>query len=151
MNLDDLQQRIRWGVVAVLVISAISLTVLDSTNNIGNAFAFLQDPLTAVLTWTNARSQDVNEVLGGPRDLETARTQIAEMQSRIEQLERENEELREVEGEYQVLLDLFNRARQRPEIERNTANVIGQDTSPALQSIIIDLPPLGTTYLRLAR
>lgn len=138
MNLDDLQQRIRWGVVVVLVVVAVFLTILDSTNNTGNAFAFLQDPLTAVLAWTSSRSQDVNSVLEGPRDLDAARTEIADLQSRIDQLERENEELREIQGEYQVLLDLFNRARQRPEIERSTANVIGLDTSPALQSIIID-------------
>lgn len=138
MNLDDLQQRIRWGIVVVLVVVAVFLTILDSTNNTGNLFAFLQDPLTAVLAWTNSRSQDVNQLLEGPRNLEEARLEIDELQTRIDQLEHENEQLREVQGEYQVLLALFNHARQRPEIQRSTAKVIGRDTSPALQSLLID-------------
>ncbi|MCA9977825.1 MAG: rod shape-determining protein MreC, partial [Anaerolineales bacterium] len=58
--------------------------------------------------------------------------------ARVDELERENEGLREIQGEYQLLLDLFNRARQQPDFTRLTAAVIGQDTSPSLRSIIID-------------
>ncbi len=68
--------------------------------------------------------------------METARAEIAALQERINTLERENEELREIEGEYQLLLDLFNRARQAPDYQRLTATVIGQDSSQAVRSII---------------
>ena len=138
MNLDDLQQRFRWGVIGVLVGVAVLFTLLDSTNNLTAAMNVIRDPFTAVLSWTSARTDSVADVMDGPRDLTTARSEIAEMEARIEALERENEELREIQGEYQLLLDLFNRARQAPDMERLTANVIGRDTSPAVQSMIID-------------
>ena len=77
-------------------------------------------------------------MLDGPRDLQTAREEIALLQAQVDALERENEELREIQGEYQLLLDLFNRARQQPDFTRLTASVIGQDTSLSLRSIIID-------------
>ena len=58
--------------------------------------------------------------------------------SQVETLQRENEELREIQGDYQLLQDLFNRARETPQFRRQTASVIGYDTSPLFRSIILD-------------
>jgi len=138
MNLNDAPQRIRWITVAFLVGTAILLSILDATGNLDAAFSILRDPLTAVLNVTSGGADTVAGVLAGPRDLEAARSEIALLQSQVDELERENEELREIQGEYQLLLDLFNRARQTPEYTRQTASVIGRDTSPAIRSIIID-------------
>ncbi len=138
MNFNETQRRIRWGTLIVLVGVAVLLTILDRTNNLNAALDFLRDPLTVITGWTTARTESVTDTLSGPRDLQTAKDEITQLQARIEALERENEELHEVEGEYQLLLDLFNRARQQPEFTRLTASVIGQDTSPSLRSIIID-------------
>ncbi len=138
MNLDNVQQRVRWVVFAILIGLAILLTVLDNSGNLDAVFAFVRNPLTAVLNWTTARTDSIADALAGPRDLQAARTQIDELQAALDLLERENEELREVQGDYQVLLDLVNRARQTPEIRRLTATVIGVDTSPAVRSLIID-------------
>mgnify|MGYP001334084353 FL=1 len=138
MNLNDAPQRIRWITVAFLVGTAILLSILDATGNLDAAFSILRDPLTAVLNVTSGGADTVASALAGPRDLEAARSEIALLQSQVDELERENEELREIQGEYQLLLDLFNRARQTPEYTRQTASVIGRDTSPAIRSIIID-------------
>lgn len=138
MNLENTQQRIRWISFGVLAGVAILLTILDSTGNLNNAFAFLRDPMAAIMGWTAARTDALSTALAGPRDLQAAQAEIANLQAQIEALERENEELREVQGDYQVLLDLVNRARQTPELQRLTANVIGYDTSPAVRSILID-------------
>lgn len=138
MNLNDAPQRIRWITVAVLVGIAVLLSILDATGNLETAFSILRDPLTAVLNVTSSGADTVAGALDGPRDLEAARAEIALLQSQVDDLERENEELREIQGEYQLLLDLFNRARQTPEYTRQTASVIGRDTSPAIRSIIID-------------
>jgi rod shape-determining protein MreC len=131
-------KRVPWITFAVLVGVAMLLTYLDSTGNLGEGLAVVRDPFTAVLSFTSTRTEAASSVLEGPRDLQTARTEILELQQRIDELERENEELREVAGEYQILQDLFNRARQSPEFTRQTATVIGYDTSPAVRSIIID-------------
>lgn len=131
-------QRLRWIVVATLVGIAIFLTILDNSGNLDNFFAFVRDPLSTVLSWTSSRSSDVADLVNGPRSLEEARLEIEDLQNRVNELEAENETLREVQGDYQILLDLVNRARQTPGISRITASVIGYDPSPSVRSIIID-------------
>ncbi len=138
MNLNDAQRRIRWTTLAVLVGASILLSVLDSTGNLDLLFGFMRDPLTAVAGWTSRQTDTVADVLSGPRDMQEARTQIDELQAIIDAQEREIEELREIQGEWQILQDIFNRVRQSPELRRQTATVIGYDTSPAVRSIIID-------------
>lgn len=138
MNLNDAQKRIRWVTLAVLASLAVLLTILDQTGNLDAAFGFVRDPMTVAMGWTSQRTDVVADALEGPRDLQSARVEIGELQTRIDILERENEELREIEGEYQLLVDLFNRARQAPDYQRLTASVIGQDPSPAVRSLVID-------------
>lgn len=138
MNLNEAQKRIRWATFAVLVALAILLTILDSTGNLDAAFGVIRNPMASIMGWTSVRSQALDDALEGPRDLETARAEITSLQERIDVLERDNEELREIEGEYQLLLDLFNRARQAPDYQRLTASVIGRDSNQAVRSIIID-------------
>jgi len=138
MNLNEAQKRIRWATFAILASLAVLLTILDRTGNLDNAFGVLRNPITFVMSWTSESTNYLEDVLEGPRDLGEARDEITLLQDRIDTLERENEELREIEGEYQLLLDLFNRARQAPDYQRLTASVIGQDSNQAVRSIIID-------------
>lgn len=138
MNLNETQQRIRWITLGGLVGIAVLLTILDQTGNLDIAFQFVRDPVATVMGWVSARTDVVADALEGPRDLQTAREAIQDLEERVALLERENEELREIEGEYQLLLDLFNRARQTPDYRRLTASVIGRDTNQAVRSIVID-------------
>lgn len=138
MRLEQTQARIRWLVLGLLIGSAILLTVLDSTGSLDDVLAFVRDPLTQIAAWTNQRTDQVTEVVSGPRNLATARNQISELQDRVDTLEKENEQLREVQREYQLLQELFNSAKETPEYTRVTASVIGQDSNPAIRSIIID-------------
>lgn len=134
----DAQRQIRWTLFAVLVGTALLLTYLDSSGNLGGAMAIVRDPFTAVVRFSSNQSDVAADLLEGPRDLQSAREEIAQLEARVQELERENEELREIQGEWQILQDLFNRARQSPEYTRQIAAVIGHDTSPAVRSIIID-------------
>lgn len=138
MNLSDAPQRIRWGIAAFLIGLAVLLSILDSTGYLEGALAFARNPLVTVLGWTTARTDSLVDALSGPREIQEARLEIERLQARVDALERENEELREIQGEAQILLDLFNRARQSPDLSRVTAAVIGRDTNPAIRSIIID-------------
>jgi rod shape-determining protein MreC len=138
MDINEAQKRIRWVTFTVLAGLAVMLTILDRTGNLDTAFGVIRNPMASVMGWSSARTNDLADVLEGPRDLETARNEIAQLQNQIDTLERENEELREIEGEYQLLLDLFNRARQAPDYRRLTASVIGQDSNQAVRSIIMD-------------
>lgn len=138
MNLNETQQRIRWVMFAVLIGVTILLLVLDSSGSLDNAFNFLEDPLTTVMGWTTFRVDNLINTLAGPEDLRTAQAEIAQLRTQVETLQRENEELREIQGEYQLMQELFNRARESPEFRRQTAAVIGYDTSPIFRSIILD-------------
>ena len=138
MNLGRTQQRIRWITLAILIGSAVLLTVLDSTGALGGVLGFVRDPLTYISSWTSARTEDVAGVVAGPRNLNTALDEIARLQAENDALRRENEQLLEAAGEAQILRELFNRAADTPEYRRITADVIGQDTNPALQSILIN-------------
>jgi rod shape-determining protein MreC len=138
MNLDETQQRIRWVTFAVLIGVTILLLVLDSSGSLDNAFNFFEDPLTTVMGWTTTRVDTLIETFAGPEDLQAAQAEIEQLRVQVQALQRENEELREIEGEFQLMQDLFNRARESPEFRRLTASVIGYDTSPLFRSIILD-------------
>jgi rod shape-determining protein MreC len=138
MNLNESQDRIRWILIAVVVGATILLIALDSTGSLDTAYDFLEDPFSRILSWTTISSDALVDRVTGPRDIQEARAEIDRLQIEVNALQRENEELREIEGEYQLLLDLFNRARESPEFRRQTASIIGYDTSPLFRSIIID-------------
>jgi rod shape-determining protein MreC len=138
MNLNQSRERIRWAAFIVLIGAVVLLLILDSTGTLDNALNFIEDPISSVMGWTAARTDNLIDAIAGPDDIQVARQEIAQLQAQLESLRRENEELREIQGEYQLLQDLFNRARERPEFKRLTASVIGYDTSPIFRSIIID-------------
>ena len=138
MNPDDLQKNIKWGTIIVLVVVAVLFSVLDSSNNIGRFLDVVRNPLTAVSTLTTTGTDSAIDIASGPLNLTSARTEIEDLQARVDQLERENEELREIESEYQLLQSLFNRASQAPNIERIIATVIGRDPSASVQSLLIN-------------
>jgi rod shape-determining protein MreC len=138
MNLNDTPGRIRWITFVVLIGLTLILLVADSTGGLEGLFSFLQDPLAAVIGWTTDRTGPLAAAIGGPDDLAEARQQISQLEARVQEQERVIEQLREVEGEYELLLNLFERARETPEYRRLTAKVIGYDTSPLFRSIIID-------------
>lgn len=138
MNLNQSRERIRWAAFIVLIGAVVLLMILDSTDNLDNALNFIEDPISSVMGWTAARTDNLVGAIAGPDDIQAARQEIAQLQAQLESLRRENEGLREIQGEYQLLQDLFNRARERPEFKRLTASVIGYDTSPIFRSIIID-------------
>jgi rod shape-determining protein MreC len=138
MNLNDTQQRVRSATIIVLAGLALLFLILDSTGNLNSAFAFLQDPVAGVMGWTAGRVDRLSDALAGPRDLQTARQRIAELETQVAEQERTIVELAERQQEYQTYVDLFNRASEAPQLQRITAKVIGHDPNPLFQSIIID-------------
>jgi rod shape-determining protein MreC len=138
MNLEQTPQRIRWVVLAILIGSAVLLTVLDSAGLLDTAVGILRDPLAAASAVTTSQTDTALDLLSGPRDLQTAQAEIARLQEENATLAREVEQLSEYQSKYQTLQDLFNRARETPAYRRITADVIAYDTNPAVRSLMIN-------------
>jgi rod shape-determining protein MreC len=138
MSVNSLPQRIRWGVFIILLGLSILLMILDSTNNLDNAFAFLQDPMAVLLPLASTPADALAQRLAGPRDVVELREENARLQAENESLRRQLEEASEAEGDLRLMQDLFNYAVQRPDLRRVAAAVIGNDTGLAVRSIIID-------------
>lgn len=138
MNLNGTPARIRWITFLVLIAATILLLVLDSTGSMDSALNFIENPVAAIMDWTSARTDRVVDAVAGPEDMQAAQAEIDQLRLQVEVLQRENEELHEIQSEYQLLQDLFNRARETPEFRRLNASIIGYDTSPLFRSVIID-------------
>ena len=99
MNLNESQDRIRWILVAVVIGATILLIALDSTGSLDIAYNFLEDPFSGILSWTTTSSDAIVDSVTGPRDIREAQAEIDRLQNEVAGLQRENEELREIEGE----------------------------------------------------
>ncbi len=129
---------LRWGVILGFVGVTIALFVIDQTGNSRILLDFLRDPVSSVAQILAPTADTISDQLSAPSSIAEAQDQIEALQVRVDQLERENEELRELQGEYQLLTALFDYATESPTNERVLATVIGRDPSPLFQSIIID-------------
>ena len=134
MNLNRAQRSSRWRVLGFLVFFGILLLFLDNAGILGDAFNFVGDPLTGAAE----RTSGLSSVLRRPSDLRTAQLEIEALRERINALERENEELRSLEAEFQRLQELLDRANETPNFTRVTASVIGRGPNPLFRDLIID-------------
>jgi rod shape-determining protein MreC len=135
MDLNNNRPKMRWQVFAFLAIIAVLLFLFDRS---GNSLGVITDPITSAMERTDVRTDAIAESLSGPDSLDQARQQISDLRFRLDQLERENEELRTVQGEYERLLGLFNRTLETPDLERVLAYVIGRGANPLFHDVLID-------------
>ena len=129
---------IRWGVIIGFIGFAVALFAIDQTGASRTVLDFLRDPINNTAELLAPTADTLADQLAAPASLAQAQLQLEAMQSRLDQLERENEELREAQGEFQLLSALFDYASESPQNQRVLATVIGRDPSPLFQSIIID-------------
>ena len=137
-NDNSLLRRLRWATVLIVVVASAFFLFLDSSGNLDNGLALIRNPFATIMGAVSSQTDSVADVLDGPRDLQTARAEIADLEAQVILLERENAQLKAAERELEQLRNLFDNARQSPENIRTVANVIGRDTSPAFQSLFID-------------
>lgn len=76
--------------------------------------------------------------LTAPRNLQDLLARNTELESQVSRLEAEVVTLREQASEVEVLRALLGAARQQPENRYLVVHVIGRDTSPFLQYLILD-------------
>lgn len=138
MNLNERQRQFRWAPLIILAALSLFFMALDNTGNLEGVFDFISDPATVLLDWSAARSDSFAAAISGPRDLQEAREQIAQLEERIDALERQNQELAEIQGEYALLQELLGRVSQSPTLTRVAADVIGRGPNPFFRDLIIN-------------
>lgn len=138
MNLNERRRNLRWLPLIIVILLSILFMALDRAGNLTDALRFITEPSANAMAWLAARSDAFADSLGGPRDLQTAREQIDELQRRIDALEQQNRELLEIQGEYQLLLQLFDRVNQAPDLTRVIADVVAEGPSPYFRDIVIN-------------
>ena len=132
------QTNVRWGLILSLVGIAVFLFVVDATGNTPGLFSLIRDPITTVNEWISPTADTVSDALAGPANVQLALEEIEKLQRQVAELQRENEVLRENQGELEVLRRLFDYATDSPQNRRLLADVIGRETNPLFRSILIN-------------
>ena len=132
------QQNVRWGLIITMVGIAAFLFIVDSTGNTPGLISLVRDPITTLNELLSPTADTVSDALAAPANIQLALEEIERLQRQVAELEKENEILRENEGELELLRSLFDYATESPQNQRVLADVIGRDTSPLFRSILIN-------------
>lgn len=132
------QSTVRWGLILSLIGIAIFLFIVDTTGNTPGLISLLRDPISTVNEWLSPTADTVSDALAGPANVQLALQEIENLQRQVAALQRENEILKENDGELEILRSLFDYATDSPENRRLLANVIGRETNPLFRSILIN-------------
>ncbi len=132
------QSNVRLGLIISLVGIAVFLFIVDTTGNTPGLLSLVRDPISTVNSWLAPSADTVSDVLAAPANVQLAIEEIEKLQGQVAQLQRENQVLRENEGELEVLRRLFDYATDSPENQRILADVIGRETNPLFRSILIN-------------
>ena len=132
------QANIRWGSLVFIIGLAAFLYIVDATGNTPSLVSLARDPITTLNEWSAPTVSDLNNLLAGPANVQLALDEIVRLQGEVATLQKENDRLKELENEYEQLLELFDYATDSPQNKRIIARVIGRDPSPLFKSIVID-------------
>jgi rod shape-determining protein MreC len=124
--------------VAVLVAAILALFVINQTGRLQFAKQVLQVPLTALQRGIASATGGLVGAFQSNPDADALRQRNAELEAQIAQLQRQVVELQESQAELKLTSALLNYARSQPENSYRGATVIGRDTSPFLNYIMID-------------
>lgn len=138
MNLNESGRSFRWIPPLILALLSILFIALDRSSGLSNLFAFVSNPAATLLEWSAVRTDTLADALSGPQDLQAAQAEIAQLEAEIEALRRENQQLAEIQGEYQILTELLGRANEAPTFSRVSAEVIGRGPNTLKQDLIIN-------------
>ncbi len=134
--MKDLFSRSLQTTIVFLVVGGVLIL------SFGGFFSSATSPFTgglvAIQEWFATRSQAIREFMGAPRDLVTLRTQNAELEAEVSQLQAQVIDLQQRVNETEILAALVDFSRANPESSYKAASVIGRDPSPFLHYVIIN-------------
>lgn len=122
----------------VLALIVIGLIALALGGYLSPVTRLALSPLVSAQTWLSTRYQAIASYIGAPQDVARLRQRLSELETENAQLQSEIIDLKQEVNETRVLAALVDFRRERPENEMVTATVIGRDTKPFLQYVIIN-------------
>ena len=134
MNIENSKRKGQWPFFVVLFLIALIFFFADSFGRMGDSTGVVQSPLVAFASMFSG----LRNIVQRPQDLEAAQLEIQTLETQLEQLKRENEELKGLQSEYERLADLLNYTNSTPQLTRVTAKVVGRGSNPAFHDLIID-------------
>ncbi len=125
------------GTVTIAFV-VIGMLVLALSGYLSPIYRYTINPLVSAQGWLSSRFMSFYEFFTVPRDAASLRQRNAELESENSRLQAQVIELQQQINEAQIAYSLLNFPKNIPENRVVGAHVIGRDTSPFLQYIIID-------------
>lgn len=129
----------RLLLVTVLLLAVAGLLYLNQTGQMEGVKQYVTAPLTLLQRSLAGLTGRMVRIFKEDPDAAALRQQNAELQAQMAQLQARVVELQENESEIRILSALLNYAQTRPENQYLAANIIGRDTSPFLNYLILDV------------
>ena len=98
----------------------------------------LLNPAVSAQTWISTRYQTVQDFIQAPQDTARLRQRNTELEAEVSRLQAQVIELQQQLSETNILSALVDFARANPENDYQAAAVIGFDTNPFLQYVLIN-------------
>ena len=132
----DLDRRL-LNSLALLAL-AIVILLLAQTGRLEWIIGIATSPIAPVQSWISNQFGIVTDLTRDPASVEELETENASLRARISQLESEVLRLRDIEAERDRLAAILNYARANPQPQYLPADVIGRDSNPLLNFIILN-------------
>ena len=123
---------------SILLLVSLGLLALGQLEGLKPARDVLMFPLVTLQRWTAGVFQRVAQSAAPKPEAEALRQANATQAAEITRLAAENIALQDSQAQLSILSSLLDYARSQPERRYMAANVIGRDTSPYLNYIILD-------------
>ena len=125
--------------IVVLVLVVVGVIALALSGYLAPAIRSATSPVLVVQKWLSSRYLAIQNLLDVPEDLVVLRQRNVELEAEVARLQAEIIQLKQDVARTCLLEALVDFAREsNPENRYQAANVIGRDTSPFMQYIIID-------------
>ena len=126
---------IQTTVIFLIVGGVMALALGGFFSSSSNVFT---GSLIRLQAWFSSRFVAVQDFLTVPRDIASLRQRNAELEAEVSELQAQVIQLQQEVGETEILAELVDFARARPENKYLGAVVIGHDPSPFLHYVIIN-------------